>query len=248
MDLNNEIEANIPIKDSIDVTFFEYWDQLPTIKEFTVKEYEMIDQDIRDAIVRSLALGKKDIHPLSNEPTIRHVLSANEIYSILGDIIPERIDPDNPDQRKLEPANLYFHLDKLKSSGFIQEVCIVRTGKRFTTYYGRTAKIAVLKYDKSEKMKDIQPIDEISEGLVKLIQRISSNVNSEHIRQILQTINMKNQYEVCEFTDWVKANEDAFKGIEVDSKQLHNLFMFVSTIQPEIIEAIEELAQIMKIW
>jgi hypothetical protein len=193
--------------------------------------------EVRDAIVKILSTGLKDSYPVTNETRIRFALTAKEIFNEVKQRLPDS---------KIVLQNIYFHLEKLETKGFLQVIASLPQGKRFTSYYGRTSRMISLRIEPPEKGKGDYAFLQ-DRGLINLIQQISPQVSQEQIEHAILSLDRLNDQSVDNFMEWAETNKNAFRGISIDNERLFRLFNVIIRFNPTVSKGLSELAEIMKI-
>lgn len=215
------------------LVFFDYWTDLPLVKKIPSKEHiKSSHQHIRKAIMELLARGIKDVPPGKAKETTRHVLSAREIHDELV----------NSDGLDLTMPNLYFHLQKLEDIGHIQVVDTISTGKRNTTYYGRVAKVLLI--------KDFEPLNDYpilnSPEILLLLNKLNPNLSSDQIKETIKSVNSLNKYSEKEFIEWVEVHEKILNQVNMNFLELRDLFGLIVSLNEDVVNSIKELGKLLK--
>ncbi|OLS29339.1 MAG: hypothetical protein HeimC2_00640 [Candidatus Heimdallarchaeota archaeon LC_2] len=189
----------------------------------------ILHSSVRGFIISALAKGFQESHPQSNVSQKRHALSANEIGIILKKDY-------NTDVKK---ANLYFHLQKLEDSNLIQIIDTTRQGKRFTSYYGRTAKIYISEDDIKRSTYNILGTNNFKQLIISLNDNQLPN-NCETTINILKTLNPP---EMKIFENWYTENGFNLIDLDLELYEFHKLFSVLYRFTPQIGRALQELKQ-----
>ncbi|MHA2250225.1 MAG: hypothetical protein ACXAD7_07680, partial [Candidatus Kariarchaeaceae archaeon] len=75
--------------------FFDYWDDLETVLELDEEKSKIIDQEVRMAIIETIAVGMDDIYPETNETKKRHAFTARELNLEVNNKVGEVIKKSN---------------------------------------------------------------------------------------------------------------------------------------------------------
>ena len=215
--------------------FFSYWNKLPRIKYVRVSDYiESTDKKLRRMIMQSLTTGIADTNPETGKPQIRRVLSVKEIKESINQLLSDDI----------LQSSLYFHLDKLEKNGLIQEVFTMRRGKRFTTFYGKTAHMLLFEGEDDyetllfESLKD----NNIHELLKEFNPKISPKAISKSIQELIEASNS----DIDEFNEWVKSHETV---INLSTHNIIDFYKLYSSIlnRNKLHDALEAMGKYLKI-
>ncbi len=189
-------------------------------------------QSIRGAIVFVLKNGIMDEFPGTSEPRRRRVLSASEIKKEIEKQLDEPV----------KKANLYFHLEKLEKCGFVKEVDRIASGKRNTTYYGRTAKMFTPKY-KGKIQFNLHKSDQFLE----ILQRLNPEVSLTQLHETVNSIDGFNQYDMEAFIAWLEKEEQHLRGLDIDFVELSNGFSLLRRYSPKVIAGLAKLAKLLNL-
>lgn len=216
-------------------SFFDYWGHVENIVKLTQEQTKLVGQEIRAAIIDILALGIQDKDPMTDQPRKRHVLSAPELLEEIN----KRLD------QPTKKSNLYFHLEKLEDAGLIKVVDQIPQGKRYTTYYGRTAK-AFVPSDKEDQ--DREKLGHLLEDdiLVGLLDKISD----KPVDEIEQTVDhvFGLYFQKCpdeKLSQWLDKYQEIALLLDLDVRSLYNLFDLVSKYDIETIKAFQKFAELL---
>ncbi|MHA2251293.1 MAG: hypothetical protein ACXAD7_13100 [Candidatus Kariarchaeaceae archaeon] len=215
------------------IEFFKYWEDLDNVLVDEEGEYEKIfSQVIRGAIVYVLKNGIYDEYPGTGEQRRRRVLSASEIKEEVEKRLEEPV----------KKANLYFHLDKLETRGFIKVVETIASGKRNTTYYGRTAKVFSPKYTGNNQF-----VLHKSEAFVEIIQRLNPDIDKKEILNTVSMIDGFNNYDTEAYVAWLEKEEEHLRGLDIDFVELSSAFSLFRRYSPTVIEGLAKLADLLNL-
>ncbi|MCY3412267.1 MAG: hypothetical protein INQ03_11590 [Candidatus Heimdallarchaeota archaeon] len=228
-----------PSLDEYKMSWITYWANLPIIKEFEEATFKKMGQSsVRHAIITILSKGIEDEEPGSGRRVRRHVLSASEIMNIL-----ESEDFD----LKVKKSNLYFHLENLENIEAIKVVDQVPTGKRFTTYYGRTAKVFYVKNARmdDEKVKEYSPIR--WSDFKSLLLRMNPDKEVEIDKSLAQADGI-NKYDPNLFKNWIREFQKHTEGLDLNFVQFHGFLSILNRYtNDDTFEGLKKLAELLKI-
>ncbi|MCE7734156.1 MAG: helix-turn-helix transcriptional regulator [Candidatus Heimdallarchaeota archaeon] len=212
--------------------FFDFWIDLPISKRIDSDSYSTIlHSSVRSLIISMLAQGISEIHPVNQTNQKRRALSAKEIGNILS----------TQYQIDVKKANLYFHLQKLEDVNLIHVVDTTRKGKRFTSYYGRTARIFLS--DDDLKMIKYKIFDD--ENFSQLIHSLNEDLTSTEVEKALSNLHTLNEFKMSVFEDWVQTYQDHMKGLDLELYELFKIFSIINRFTPQIDKALRNLAQLL---
>jgi hypothetical protein len=222
-------------------SLFDYWDNLQVIKKMdtNVKYIKKTGKFLQDAVINILTKGIKDKHPKTGENRTRHALSANEIHSQITLLEKKNTDSDIP------ITNLYRHLKKMSDNGLIQVVAVTKNGQRFTTYYGKSAKI--LKYNIDYEGLQKTHNFSVNNEFIQFIHNLNPDWEKDKIQKVLKSSNMKRRDTSDEFAQWIEQNVHAFQGVTIDLRELFSIFTSLIYINEQINSGIHEFIKLMKI-
>lgn len=216
------------------IALFSYWDSLPIILEMDASNFKKIAQEARHYIIKILSFGIEDEYPTTGEKVNRHVLSASEI----NDLLAEKYEV------KIKKSNLYFHLSALEECGCIRVVEQIPTGKRFTTYYGRTAKVFYPKGqsdDLEEKVNSMSPLrqPEVRELIIKM----NPDVDVKEIEANIKIADGINQYDPGLFKKWVNAFSEHTEGLDINFVQFHGFLSILNRYDLKTVKGLIKIAE-----
>ncbi|MHA2251905.1 MAG: hypothetical protein ACXAD7_16195 [Candidatus Kariarchaeaceae archaeon] len=219
---------------SLSDKFFDYWESLPLVKYLKVSNYvEVTNKALRKTIMRILTEGFEDINPESNTKQTRKVLSAKEINNKINELLKENV----------AQSNLYFHLEKLQKNGFIHEVFTLKKGKRYTTYYGKTAQI--ISYREEDDFVSLlykslnEPVFE------EILNKLNPKMTSE-IRKTLDSFIEITNAELPKFNEWIKDNAEVFNIYDTHFDDLHMLYSSIQN-KEKLLDLLTQLGNLLKI-
>ncbi|MHA2252235.1 MAG: hypothetical protein ACXAD7_17855 [Candidatus Kariarchaeaceae archaeon] len=219
---------------------FEYWDNLQVIKKIdpNVKYFKKRGRFLQDAIINILTQGIEDRHPKTDENGIRHALSANEIHEQIIQLDNKNIDSNIP------ITNLYRHLKKMSDNELIQVVAVIKNGQRFTSYYGKSAKI--LKKIDDERVPKTHNFS-VSENFIQFIHNLNPDLEREKIQEVLKSTNVQRRDNSDKFKQWAEENIHAFQGVIIDPRPLFSIFNRLVHVNDQINNGIHQFIKLMKI-
>lgn len=211
---------------------FDYWKYVPNIKKVdSEKNYNLVKQPVRNLIVRSLREGIEDFNPILKQNSIRYALSAIEIQQKIGG----RLDS------KIKLSNIYFHLEKLISTGFIVEVKTIKKGKHKVTYYGRTAKIFNLESHNQIRIAE--------KSLLSDIAFIQNKIDSEKgiNEDFIKLLNKATEFR-CKLADkWFENRLETVAFSKVPIPELFDFLISLSMFNKDIVKIYKDLADLLGI-
>lgn len=229
-------------KMEIMASFFSYW-QSPDVeiyRELDSEQFKKLSQPIRHKILSILSMGIMDDNPLTKQRMRRHVLSAPEILEQL------KKQHDMPEVKK---SNLYFHLQILEDEGVITVVDQIPTGKRFTTYYGRTSKIFYVKNSPDIQVTMEKRINEFSmlrQGELKeLILRMNPGQDLGEIETALSLADRINVQDPELFKKWIKKNQQYTEGLDINFIAFHEFLSILNRYNEETIIGLSKLSKML---
>ncbi|MDH5401322.1 MAG: hypothetical protein OEY49_02425 [Candidatus Heimdallarchaeota archaeon] len=227
------------------MNLFKFWDELPMIKKYDIVNFETLRDPIRYAIIDTLATGIQDDLSVEENSQIisfnvRHALSAKEIMNILHE---KNITDKN--NKQIKKANLYFHLQRLENDGFIKVVEQIPQGKRFTSYYGRTARA----FTANEKIGEKYPKDFLVE-LRSLIIKIDTEgelkaTTLENLFNKFEKLDTSVHHHIVE--KWISTNEKEIRSINVDMRKLYDFLTFLLFYNEDVFEIYKEFRELLNL-
>lgn len=216
-----------------------YWKDLERIKMLTPHQYNKSKGAIRQGINRALAVGLSIVNPVTGEKSKRHVLSANEIKRQV----------ESRTNLSLGKSNLYFHLQELVKLDLVQIIDIAVSnkgrGKKYSAYYGRTAKLfrfeANVNRDKEEIKLLYQP------EFRNLIRDLNPKISSKDINEMLGLIKKVNLVDNSPFFSWLKIHETDLNTNNIDLNEFCRMSIFLHMYDPEVLEGISRLKRYLKL-
>lgn len=232
--MENYVDMSVIIED--EQPLYEYWNDLQVVKEIDTETFDtLLDQEIRSAIVDKLAVGIED--EFQDKKKIRHAMSATEIRKALN--------KKRSEENKINSSNLYFHLQKLEEANLVTVVGQIPTGKRLTTYYGRTAKSFVPRYTEKEKGHLCKEL--ANEALIPYTQQINPDVAADEIEKIIKQANKINESNLQGYKEWIRENERSFRDIDLDFRRLLHLYNLLNNMDKDTFEALQKLSELLKV-
>lgn len=219
-------------KEKISALYY-YWDQLEQIKLLSSDDFKKAKQEIRKYINIVLRVGVEE--DFNGAKVIRRVMNAKEIKKqILLQF-----------DKTVEKANLYFHINEMEKLGIIQVVdAIPEPGKkRFTSYYGRTAKIFLLDVDEVKHEHDII----FSESFSKLIMSLNPKLPINLLDDTLQKMERLKVLQNAKIVEWLQENDDTLNTLDIDLTKLFNLLSYIQRYDSNVFDGISELKKYLKI-
>ncbi|MFX0094890.1 MAG: hypothetical protein ACFFBD_24350, partial [Candidatus Hodarchaeota archaeon] len=205
------------------------------IKILPTDEFSKLQQEVRGAICDVLATGIDDVYPGTNKIMKRHVLSANEIK----DLVEKNL------EREIKKNNLYFHLQELEKLDVIRIVDAIKSkggrGKKYSAYYGRTAKMFLIGGPKEKKELNII----FEEEFADLIKRLNPEVPINELKEVIDDIGTIRQNDFSYFISWLKIHESILDDTNIDFRDLFGLVNLLKIHDPKIFQGIIKLAKLL---
>ncbi|MHA2253919.1 MAG: hypothetical protein ACXAD7_26435, partial [Candidatus Kariarchaeaceae archaeon] len=196
---------------------FDFYDEIKIIGEFSPEQLKFIHEQLtRHLIVIVLGKGIQDVYPGTNIVRTRRALSGKEIITNLNKMIKEDYSGKFPGIQNVKKSNVFFHLRKLEEAGFVQEVGIIKSGRRHTSYFGRTAVIFIAPGRQSEFRYKLFG----DENFIAFIGKLNPDVSLSTIKAAISSLQPLNQSDSGYFIDWIKKYEEEFKEFEIDYIEL----------------------------
>lgn len=219
---------------------FDFWVNIPVIKYYDKETYgKYFDQYPRRNILDILVTGIKEQHPISKIERVRRALSAKEIMDILNK------DKTEEDDDYIKKSNLYFHLQKLEEINAIQVVEQIPTGKRFTTYYGRSAKIVTV----DDKQQHDPGYNIFSDPeFKKILKIIDPRLNSDEIEKALNLSNRIYNHSYFDLLNkWLEIHEKEIRESDLDIRKLFDLIGIIYRYDEKTLEGLSELKRMLRL-
>lgn len=218
---------------------YNYWTDLPQIKILTAEQYNKSKGVIRQAINHILSIGLEIELPDTKEKQKRHVLSAKEIQSLI----------ESRTKMSIGKSNIYFHLQALEKLGLIQVIDVAVSnkgrGKKFSAYYGRTAKLFRFEPNVQRDKEEIGLV--YRKDLVNLLKQINPDVLDSTIADSINKIKKINLVENEPFFNWLKTHENALINNNIDINEFTRFIIFLHIYDPEVLDGILKLKKLLQI-
>ena len=212
--------------------FFDFWNDVAIVKTQTVDQLNScFSSPYRYQIVDVMAIGIEDEYP-GRGKMLRHALSGKEIMELIKE----------KHGQEISKSNLYFHLNALIEGGCVYEVGTVASGKRFTSYYGRTAK-AFLTIKTGHGIHDILYKDYFRD----ILHKLNANVNDKEIDEILKKLKPITSYDDTVFAEWVEKCQKVIFDVEIDMRHLANFASVLYRYNLDVGEGIDRLSELLKV-
>ncbi|MHA2503694.1 MAG: hypothetical protein ACXAE3_12585, partial [Candidatus Kariarchaeaceae archaeon] len=152
--------------------------------------------------------------------------------------------------------NVYFHLQKLEDTGLVRIVDSLPSGRRFTAYYGRTARVFMLEDDMTmpitETILDSPGNHYFLEKLpefISLISGVSLDTAKEVVHQAMDANShfMTSEKEYTkQYEEWTTRFEDQIRQTDLDL--IKNYFLYIKLIdyQRQVSESFHKLKELMQ--
>ncbi|OLS20158.1 MAG: hypothetical protein HeimC2_38480 [Candidatus Heimdallarchaeota archaeon LC_2] len=215
------------------IKIFEFWKSTPIIKTIDLAEFKSIfNAEARAQIIDILSQGIEDTNPRTNKIEKRHALTAKEISKEIK----------SKYNVKLEKSNLYFHINHLIEANLINIVAQIPSGKRITTYYGRSSKICAAGGIKKDHMiHDIL----VSDKLTELILEINPNLQKETIIKMNEDLKTINYWDYDVFEEWTNMGGSKIFDIDIDVLKLTSLMSLQYRFNPTVGKGLSKLAKLL---
>ncbi|MHA2030908.1 MAG: winged helix-turn-helix domain-containing protein [Candidatus Kariarchaeaceae archaeon] len=216
---------------------FNFWDDLPTVKQVDADNFFKIMKPIRRRILEILLYGIDDLYPISNINSVRYALSANEIRKVLS------LNHEEKESVHLSYQNMYFHLQVLEDVGVIKVIGHLVKGKRTTTYYGRTAK-TFISANEDELGYASFVRDEVFKQIVK---KTAPKCTEATLSKIIDKIERINRPNYNHFQAWSRSENSILRDLPIDYRKLMELFYLLKNVDHKFLEGLEELKQLLRL-
>ena len=131
----------------------------------------------------------------------------------------------------------------MENIGLIKTVGQVKKGKRYTSYFKRTAHSFI-----PSGPNNIGNISAIhSNFFPHLIRSFSPDITNKRIQQIRDTANKLNTNVLEQFEKWMAINNGKIEGINVSLGQITELYFALKNFNPELVDVLMEVKQILNI-
>ncbi|MHA2504679.1 MAG: hypothetical protein ACXAE3_17640 [Candidatus Kariarchaeaceae archaeon] len=203
---------------------------------------ELHTQTTRDIIIKILSKGMEDIHPKTLEPLRRYALSGAEILEKVNEYIAS---PECTCEslESVTKSNLFFHLRKLEEGGFVTEAGVIKSGRRNTTYYGKSHKVFITMESGSHKVFGL-----LKDPLFKqFLMDINPEITAEQIDTILSELDILNAGVSDYFMQWLQENSGPLQTYMFSFPDLFTIFGFIQRFRPETTTALQSLSDMLHI-
>ncbi len=210
------------VQESQDPDFFQLGDAIPVVKMISPETYMAIgDHVIRNAMVYVLRKGIYD----EDAGRRRYVLNIVEIVDAINGLnTEEKLQPQLqalPDGKKVKKTALYHHRDVLVDLGLIAEVASVLEGKRYVTYYARTARAFIADSQDEDKL------DDFNDFVRKSAKAISPQSSDTKLEMMLKAMNDARKQAHDAIVAWLEQHVDAINANDLDALQLYEFLMYI---------------------
>ncbi|MFX0117274.1 MAG: hypothetical protein ACFFB3_22195 [Candidatus Hodarchaeota archaeon] len=216
------------------VTLFEFWKRIPAIKVVDRTLLDFTDQQVRRLILGILRQGIEE--ESSNEESdkrIRHALNAQELLERVNEQLEE----------KVKLPNIYFHLQKLQDSDFIEAAAILREGKHDVAYFGRTAKLFI--FEDMSHIDSKEPCPTLKKNLSDLASHFAPKVSSKELFALLQEYHDLSSRLLPAGIAWIEKHEDLVTKYDLDLEMLVRFLWDLGSATPRIVEIRSRLAELL---
>ncbi|MCH8905510.1 MAG: helix-turn-helix transcriptional regulator [Candidatus Heimdallarchaeota archaeon] len=224
----------------------DFWTDLPIVKEFETDLYwKVVAPSPRGIIIDILVEGIWTIHPKTRDKRKRRALSATEILDRLNGNEKKGIKGRLASEDIVKRTNLYFHLEKLEENEVIEVIDTTTTGKRTTTYYGRTAKIVIPKGDlKHYHQNAVMNLDDFDE----LLTRINPDLKVTELKETKELASRIYNYGYSKQMDqWFSENQENLRGLEMDFRKLYDFLSILLRYDEDAIKGLRRIAKYLKL-
>ena len=204
---------------------YDHWENIEVIKYVSKDTYLELDQQpIRDAMVKTLREG------LQEGTRKRHVLSLKELLPLVNNYLGKDKSSLESGKKPLKLTALYYHRDKLIEDKLLVEVAKFLEGKRYVSYYGRTAKAFIGSDPENEWM--LRTISLFRDAILA----VNPNVDLGELDSTLSELERQ-----LESTDdfmeiWIKKNEIQLMKNDIDIIRIIDTFspyiVLIPSLQP----------------
>ena len=202
-----------------------HWQELLVIKEIPEPMPEkLVQQEVRSAILDILRKGIEEYNENLDLVEVRHVFSAKELYKL----IKERISV------QIKISNIYFHLNRLKDSGYVQIVASIKEGRQITHFYGRTARLFLWTGEPLDKTEVTN--DSVHHNFMTLLQHFNPNLTSETINVLYRSFFQAKQENHDQVKKWMEKNIEILTELNVDTRDIYKFLMLIDRCDSKTIE------------
>jgi hypothetical protein len=200
------------------LSFYNYPDTVSYAKRVGPECLTTLEENpIRNQILQVLRQGVTEKHPITEETTTRHVLSANEIRELLETEFKEQIG-----------KSLYYHLNILLDLELLKEVGSIVIGRRENKFFGRTATFFLFNPD-----DQTSPVGWFDQSFVQFIKALNPQLDGGYIEQLVQTVksDIKNAGSLTqELDEWLEEHREAVNQVNDVGQFMQNLSNFIDLI------------------
>ncbi len=227
------IQEDFNLDDQKKKKLFEYWKNLKPIRLLPQQVFDKTKQEVRKAIAKSLLLGIEDAYPGTGVQRKRHVLNAKEIHKAVNEKIGYEV----------QKANLYFHINELEKLGIIQVVDAISIdgSKRYTSFYGRTAKIYLLDVPKEKKEYNLLYTPEF----LTFLKDINPDLDETKFDQAISLIDNINNFDQEPFISWFEKYDKQISTMDLDLTELYGLISFINRFDAKVFEGFVQLSRLL---
>ena len=202
--------------------FFELGESIPVVKMVPPETYMAInDHTIRNAIV--YVLRKGILH--EDVARRRYVLNINEIVTEINALRQQKKLPPHlqglRESKVVKKTALYHHRDVLVELDLIREVASVLEGKRYVTYYARTARAFIAD---SQDATKLDAYNEFVRTSAKAIKPKSSDVELDLMLQAMTDARLAAHQAIVL---WLEEHVDIINANDLDALQLYEFLMYI---------------------
>ena len=216
-------------------SLYTYWETIPSFKIMKTKVTKTstkgkVGAGILCVIGRGIEDKKKETQ--FGIPR-RHALNSQEIL--------ERLKKD--EKIEISKTNLYWYLKKMEEVGYLTIVDRVLEGRHKVAYYGRTAKIFLMKNPEKRKKLHNARFNEFQ----RFVQFLGLGVEPGHIEKVRNTY-----FEVFEKREeklekWIRQHLDSLEGEDFDIVCIMEVLFLLDSINTKYIEILGKIHQALQL-
>lgn len=211
-------------------TFEKIWEEIPVFKDLATDIFESIDQNEPRNFM--LKLMREGIHDENYAGKARHVFSGVEMF--------EAYTRTQDLGKEIRKNTFYYHLGELEKADLVKKVCEIKQGKRWVTYYVRTAQLFLAVSDGNGK-----PIQEKLQILHKIILDTRLDVSEAELAILSDKLAEKSSLVFEKQKDWVMQHRKKFDELEVNIWELFQIFAYFQYSDPELAEIVQQYQKLL---
>lgn len=184
---------------------FKFWEEIPVVETLPNDVFLEIDShEYRTSIVEVLRKGVFD----PEFDRYRHALTMKEIMAE----VKQSLCKD-----RLPKSTLYHHRDVLLDLGIIQEVVTILENRRYTTYYGRTARAFIGDQLSSVKTK------EQHKKFLKVLEALNPDEDRKNLDKLINDLDALSLKKHERIVVWLEDHVDLIYQHDLDAIFLYAL-------------------------